>query len=58
MSIFKVAPRREKQIKFYVSAAERTALQKVAKKLDMPVSDLIREALNEYIDREKKNRKI
>ena len=58
MSIFKVAPKREKQIKFYVSVAERKALQKVAKKLDMPVSDLIREALNEYIDQKKKNRKI
>lgn len=58
MSIFKVAPKREKQIKFYVSEGERTTLQKIAKKLDMSVSDLIRDALDKYIERQKKNRKI
>ena len=58
MSIFKVAPKREKQIKFYVSEAERKELKKVAKKLDMSVSDLIRDALDKYIAQQKKNKKI
>jgi len=50
-------PKRETQFKMLMTADERAALDKAASEFGMTASDLIREALNEYIERRKKSRK-
>lgn len=58
MSTFPVPPKRTKQVKFYASEEERAELDRVAAKLELGVSDVIRSALNEYFDKLRKRGKI
>ena len=47
-----------KRINFYLSDPQIKELQKVTKKADMNMSDFVRRAIDEYLDKVKKRYKI
>ena len=61
MSIFFSAqakpPKRDKQLKIMVAASEKAKLDAAAHRLRITNSDLVREAVNEYMKKRKKKRR-
>ena len=60
MGIFKTArtsPKRDTQLKVLMTSAEKAALAAAAAKYDMTTSDLVREAVNDYVERREKRKK-
>jgi predicted transcriptional regulator len=43
---------------FYLTTPQIAALEKLAKEKDLSVSELIRRAIDEYLDKQKKNKPV
>lgn len=60
MNIFKEPPkqpRRTTQLKIVVTSDEKKAIDALAERLDMSISDLVRTALNDLASRSEKSKK-
>jgi len=57
MSIFSKVPDRRNPLKTMATDEEKAAVEEAAKRLGLTVAELIREALNEYIDRHERSKK-
>ena len=57
MSVFEKPPNRDKQFKVMLTPKERQELEDAAAEFDMTASDLVREAVNQYVKRRRKRKK-
>ncbi len=57
MSVFEDPPKRDTQLRVMMTKVEKRNLDKAAKDLDVTVADLVRTAVNKFVEKHKKRKK-